>query len=74
MSYRHNSHHHHHHHHVRTDGPCTIHIDNNWDLKTSDNGNFERGLYDCCDDPANFIYGLFFPCFLDAFVACGIGS
>jgi hypothetical protein len=67
-------HHHHHHHHSRTDGPCTIHIDDYWDTKPSINGNFERGIYGCCEDPGNCIFGLFFPCILDGIIACGIGS
>ena len=40
---------HHGHHHGRGSGNAII-LDPNWDLKTSPNGEFESGLFNCCDD------------------------
>jgi hypothetical protein len=58
----------------RGEGYCELSLDDYWDKKTSVNGKFERGLFDCCEDPGNCIFGLCFPCFLDGIIACQIGN
>jgi hypothetical protein len=66
--------HHHHAHHYGGGNSNAIVIDPNWDLKTSTNGEFESGLFACCDHPEDCCMAWFFPWFFNCAVASAIGS
>ena len=64
-----------HHGHCRRKGrTATIVLDPNWDLKTSPNGEFESGLFNCCDDCNDCWVAFWFFCLLDCNIANKVGS
>ena len=61
-------------HHYGGSSGATIVLDPNWDLKTSQNGEFESGLCDCCKKPGDCCVAWCFPCILDCTIANTVGS